>query len=119
MMSLAAMPSSIATRVRRGRDATASLRASRAERRERIDSSVPRPQGRTHRRRGQVLPRTERQLAHMKLGVHVGYWGLGLSSQDQIEIVKEAERLGYDSGRPAEGHGSDAATILGWLAAQT
>src|SRR4051795_5759418 len=55
----------------------------------------------------------------MKLGVHIGYWGLGLTSQDQIDIVQEAERLGYDSVWTAEAYGSDAATILGWLAAQT
>src|SRR4051812_45039087 len=55
----------------------------------------------------------------MKLGVHIGYWGLGLTSQDQIEIVQEAERLGYDSVWTAEAYGSDAATILGWIAAQT
>jgi len=55
----------------------------------------------------------------MKLGVHIGYWGLGLSSQDQLEIVQEAERLGYDSVWTAEAYGSDAATILGWLAGQT
>ena len=55
----------------------------------------------------------------MKLGVHVGYWGLGLTSEDQIEIVQEAERLGYDSVWTAEAYGSDAATILGWIAAQT
>lgn len=55
----------------------------------------------------------------MKLGVHIGYWGLGLSSQDQLNIVQEAERLGYDSVWTAEAYGSDAATILGWLAGQT
>lgn len=55
----------------------------------------------------------------MKLGVHIGYWGLGLSSADQVQIVKEAERLGYDSAWAAEAYGSDAATVLGWLAAQT
>jgi F420-dependent oxidoreductase-like protein len=55
----------------------------------------------------------------MKLGVHVGYWGLGLTSQDQIDIICEAERLGYDSVWTAEAYGSDAATILGWIAAQT
>src|SRR5213592_284883 len=55
----------------------------------------------------------------MKLGVHIGYWGLGLTSQDQLEIVREAERLGYDSVWAAEAYGSDAATILGWLAGQT
>ena len=55
----------------------------------------------------------------MKLGVHIGYWGLGLSSEDQLEIVQEAERLGYDSVWTAEAYGSDAATILGWIAGQT
>ena len=64
-------------------------------------------------------PTTERKLPVMKLGVHIGYWGLGLSSQDQLNIVQEAERLGYDSVWTAEAYGSDSATILGWLAGQT
>ena len=55
----------------------------------------------------------------MKLGVHLGYWGLGLTSEDQLEIVQEAERLGYDSVWAAEAYGSDTATVLGWLAGQT
>lgn len=55
----------------------------------------------------------------MKLGVNIGYWGLGLSADDQIAIVQEAERLGFDSVWVAEAYGSDAATILGWIAAQT
>jgi F420-dependent oxidoreductase-like protein len=55
----------------------------------------------------------------MELGIHIGYWGLGLTAQDQREIVREAERLGYDSVWTAEAYGSDAATILGWLAAVT
>jgi F420-dependent oxidoreductase-like protein len=55
----------------------------------------------------------------MRLGVHIGYWGLGLTSADQLSIVQEAERLGYDSVWTAEAYGSDAATILGWLAGQT
>ena len=55
----------------------------------------------------------------MKLGVHLGYWGMGLTSDDQLDIVLEAERLGYDSVWTAEAYGSDAATILGWLAGQT
>jgi F420-dependent oxidoreductase-like protein len=55
----------------------------------------------------------------MKLGVHIGYWGLGLSSEDQLAIVQEAERLGYDSVWAAEAYGSDTATVLGWLAGQT
>src|SRR3954469_19508756 len=55
----------------------------------------------------------------MKLGVHIGYWGLGLTREDQLEIVREAEKYGYDSVWTAEAYGSDAATILGWIAGQT
>src|SRR5205823_1809922 len=54
-----------------------------------------------------------------KLGVHVSYWGLGMGASDQLEVVQEAERLGYDSVWTAEAYGSDAATVLAWLAAQT
>src|SRR4051812_42540398 len=110
MMSFARMPSSIATCVRRGRQSTARRRSSRTERRERIGF------------RGQDYPvgvGLERGASDMKLGVHVGYWGLGLTSQDQLEIVQEAERLGYDSVWTAEAYGSDAATVLGWIAGQT
>jgi len=56
---------------------------------------------------------------HMKLGVNVGYWGLGMGAQDQRRVVQEAERLGYDSVWAAEAYGSDAATVLAWLAAGT
>jgi F420-dependent oxidoreductase-like protein len=55
----------------------------------------------------------------MKLGVHVGYWGPGLRAKDQLRIGQEAESLGYDSLWVAEAYGSDAATVMGWLAAQT
>ncbi len=55
----------------------------------------------------------------MKLGVHVGYWGLGMGPDDQLQVVQEAERLGYDSVWAAEAYGSDAATVLAWLAAGT
>ncbi len=55
----------------------------------------------------------------MKLGVHIGYWGLGLTAPQQLELVLEAERLGYDSVWTAEAYGSDAATILAWLAQAT
>jgi F420-dependent oxidoreductase-like protein len=55
----------------------------------------------------------------MKLGVNVGYWGLGIGPQDQLEVVQEAERLGFDSVWAAEAYGSDAATVLAWLAAGT
>ena len=55
----------------------------------------------------------------MKLGLHIGYWGLGLTAPQQLELVLEAERLGYDSVWTAEAYGSDAATILSWLAQAT
>ena len=55
----------------------------------------------------------------MRLGVHIGYWGLGLTAAEQLELVQEAERLGFDSIWTAEAYGSDAVTVLAWLAAQT
>ena len=33
----------------------------------------------------------------MRLGLHVGYWGLGVSGEEQLQLAKEADRLGYDS----------------------
>jgi F420-dependent oxidoreductase-like protein len=55
----------------------------------------------------------------VKLGVSIGYWGLGHTPAEQLEIARVAEELGYDSVWAAEAYGSDAATILAWLAAQT
>ena len=55
----------------------------------------------------------------MRLGLHVGYWGLGLTAEQQLEIVKEAESAGFDSVWAAEAYGSDTATVLAWLASQT
>jgi F420-dependent oxidoreductase-like protein len=55
----------------------------------------------------------------MKLGLMVGYWGLGMGPQDQLDVVQEAERLGFASAWTAEAYGSDAATVLAWLAAGT
>ena len=55
----------------------------------------------------------------MRLGLNVGYWGLGLTSELQLELVQEAEKAGFDSVWAAEAYGSDVATVLAWLAAQT
>jgi F420-dependent oxidoreductase-like protein len=55
----------------------------------------------------------------VKLGVSIGYWGLGLTAADQLDIARTAESLGYDSIWTAEAYGSDAATVLAWLAAGT
>jgi len=55
----------------------------------------------------------------MRLGLHVGYWGLGLTAEQQLEIVRVAESAGFDSVWAAEAYGSDTATVLAWLAANT
>jgi F420-dependent oxidoreductase-like protein len=55
----------------------------------------------------------------MKLGVNVAYWGFGIGPGEQLQLVQEAERIGYDSVWAAEAYGSDAATVLAWLAAGT
>src|SRR6188474_3026982 len=55
----------------------------------------------------------------MRLGLAIGYWGLGPSAPEQLALVREAERVGYDSVWAAEAYGSDAATVLAWLAGQT
>ncbi len=55
----------------------------------------------------------------MRLGLHIGYWGLGLEAHEQLALVKEAESLGFDSVWAAEAYGSDTATVLAWLAANT
>ena len=55
----------------------------------------------------------------MRLGVNLGYWGLGLTSADQLALALEAEAAGFDSLWTAEAYGSDAATPLAWFAAQT
>jgi F420-dependent oxidoreductase-like protein len=55
----------------------------------------------------------------VKLGLHVGYWGLWMGPEEQLNAVKMAEQLGFDSAWTAEAYGSDAATILAWFAGQT
>jgi F420-dependent oxidoreductase-like protein len=55
----------------------------------------------------------------MKLGLHAGYWGLGITGDEQLELAREADKLGYDSIWAAEAYGSDAATVLAWLASNT
>ncbi len=55
----------------------------------------------------------------MKLGLFAGYWGLGITGDEQLEMAREADRLGYDSIWAAEAYGNDAATVLAWLASNT
>lgn len=54
----------------------------------------------------------------MKLAVNLGYWGAG-NDADNLEVAREADRLGYSCVWAAEAYGSDAATVLSWVAAQT
>ena len=55
----------------------------------------------------------------MKLGLHAGYWGLGITGEEQLGMAREADSLGYDTIWAAEAYGSDAATVLAWIAANT
>jgi F420-dependent oxidoreductase-like protein len=54
----------------------------------------------------------------LKLGINLGYWGAG-NDADNLVLAKEADRLGYSVVWAAEAYGSDAATILTWVAAHT
>ncbi|MQS39392.1 LLM class F420-dependent oxidoreductase [Streptomyces katsurahamanus] len=54
----------------------------------------------------------------MRLGLALGYWGRG-PAPGQLDLVQEAERLGYHSVWTAEAWGSDAFTPLTWIAAHT
>ena len=54
----------------------------------------------------------------MRLGINLGYWGAG-NDTDNLALAREADRLGYAVAWAAEAYGSDAATVLAWVAAQT
>jgi F420-dependent oxidoreductase-like protein len=54
----------------------------------------------------------------MRLAVNLGYWGAG-NDHENLALAQEADRLGFDSAWAAEAYGSDAATVLSWVAAQT
>src|ERR1044071_3409657 len=55
----------------------------------------------------------------LKLGLNLGYWGIGPAGEDALEVVSAAEKLGYESVWAAESYGSDVVSVLAWLAAQT
>jgi F420-dependent oxidoreductase-like protein len=55
----------------------------------------------------------------MKLGLNLGYWGIGPRGDEALEIVQAAERAGFDSVWAAESYGSDVVSVLAWLAPQT
>jgi F420-dependent oxidoreductase-like protein len=49
----------------------------------------------------------------------MGYAPPGTNPTELVALAQEAERLGYDSAWAAEAWGTDAATVLSWLAATT
>ena len=49
----------------------------------------------------------------------MGYAPPGTNPTELVTLAQEAERLGYDSAWAAEAWGTDAATVLAWLAATT
>ena len=60
----------------------------------------------------------KRYGGRVKLGLNLGYWGGG-NDADNLTLAQEADRLGYSVVWAAEAYGSDAATVLAWVAAQT
>ena len=55
----------------------------------------------------------------LKLGLNLGYWGIGPQGDEATEIVLAAERTGFDSVWAAESYGSDAVSVLAYLAGKT
>ena len=55
----------------------------------------------------------------LKLGLNLGYWGIGPAGDEALEIVRAAESAGFESVWAAESYGSDVVSVLAWLAAQT
>src|SRR2546429_4384493 len=53
----------------------------------------------------------------MRFGINVGYSGARMSLN--MELIREADRLGFHSVWTAEAYGSDAVSPLAWVAAQT
>jgi F420-dependent oxidoreductase-like protein len=54
----------------------------------------------------------------MRLGLNLGYWGAG-NDANNLELAREADRLGFSVAWAAEAYGSDVPTVLAWVAAQT
>ncbi len=63
--------------------------------------------------------RVRHTVSLMKLGLSLGYAPPGTNPADLFPLVQEAERLGFDSVWVAEAWGTDAVSVLGWLAAKT
>jgi F420-dependent oxidoreductase-like protein len=55
----------------------------------------------------------------MRLGLNLGYWGLGLTADSQRALLLEAEAAGFHSVWTAEAYGSDCFTPLAWWGSST
>ena len=71
----------------------------------------------THPRAGAEAERSRTVEGSMKIGLQMGYQRGPASNA--VELVMEADRLGYDSVWTAESYGSDALTPLAWWGSQT
>lgn len=56
-------------------------------------------------------------MSELRLGLMLGYWGA--QAEDHLDLVLQAEALGYDSVWTAEAYGSDAIAPLAWWGAHT
>jgi F420-dependent oxidoreductase-like protein len=55
----------------------------------------------------------------MRLGLNLGYQTPGTNPAELVPLVQRAEALGFDSVWAAESWGTDAVTVLAWMAAST
>ena len=51
----------------------------------------------------------------LKLGLYLGYWGIGPAGEDAADSVRVAEEAGFESVWVAESYGSDVISVLAWL----
>lgn len=54
----------------------------------------------------------------MRIGLNLGYWAAG-GTAESLDLAREADSLGYSVVWAAEAYGSDAATVLAFIAART
>lgn len=55
----------------------------------------------------------------IKLGLNLGYWGIGPQGDEAVQLVQGAEKAGFESVWAAESYGSDAVSVLAYMAAKT
>jgi F420-dependent oxidoreductase-like protein len=55
----------------------------------------------------------------VRLGLNLGYQSASTTPADHLALAREADRLGYAVVWAAEAYGSDAPSVLAWIAGQT